>query len=611
MPRQRFTRIALALTALFSTASFANITENSSADDIVISASRIESKRIESGSAITVLDQQYLKENQARSVAEVLQNVPGVSVTNSGGFGQPTSVFIRGASSSNTLVIIDGIEVNDLTTSAGSYDFAHLMVDSVERIEILRGSQSALWGSDAMGGVINIVTKKGQAGFNPTANIEIGENSYHKETINLNGAKGNSHYSFSASNMKTDGISARKNESDDDSYENQNITLKAGHQFNDIFTMDAVLLYNDSESEYDSYGTDSDSGYYSTSRQHQAKLNTNIELLNKQWKNRISIAVSDSERKHFAASNTKFEGTKIKTDLQSDYYFTPVDEYTQRLSFIAEHEKDEYEDSSSERDMETSGIVLGYGADWEKTIFANAALRHDFNDSFDDTTTYHIDISAWASDGTRLHASHGTGSKNPTFYQLYGYYGNTSLKPEESLSWDAGIEYNFSALDAYLDLTYFDSSYTDMIDTECNASWVCTFYNVDEATARGVELTGSLKISKDFRANANYTYTDTDNGDGDQLARRPKHSASINANYKYTPNLSANIGVNYVGKRLDTNYSPLEVDSYTVINIALAYQVNEHIILSTRIENAFDKDYEEASNYNTDDRTAYIGVSFK
>jgi len=630
MPRLRYTPIALALSTLFSAQliaaeSIAAETQNAeqnTQDDIVISATRVETKRIESGSSITVLDEQYIKENQARTVAELLQDVPGVSVSKSGGLGATTSVFIRGADSNKTLVIIDGIEVNDLSSITGGYDFANLTADNIERIEVLKGSQSALWGSDAMGGVINIVTKKGKAGFTPTASAETGAHNYHKENISLSGTQGDSHYSLSASNLQTDGISAKNGEfddPDDDGYKNQNVSLKAGHQFTDIFAMDTVLRYSDAETQYDGFSSDANS----TNLQHQAKLNSHLNLLDNQWQNRLSVAFSDSKNETFSGSTSEsaYEGQKIKTDLQSDYYLNTVNEYTQRISFIAEHENEQYQSWSMDQKerIEASGIVLGYGVDWAKTIFVNAAVRGDFNDKFDDTTTYHIDTSAWVSDGTRLHASHGTGVKNPTLGQLYGYspsiwgdyVGNTELQPEKSTSWDAGIEYNFADADAYIDLTYFDSRYTDMHNYYTDPdTFAGTYINLDnKATARGIELTGKVKVSTKLRVNTGYTFMETDDGDGDELLRRPKHTASINANYKYTPALSANIGARYVGKRLD--YGNIELEDYTVVNIGAAYQVQEHITLSARIENALDKDYQEVSGYNTDPLTAYVGISFK
>jgi vitamin B12 transporter len=621
MQRLRYTPIAILFSTLFSTSSFAAVNAvemNTAEDDIVISANRVESKRIESGSSISVLNAQYLKDNQARTVAEVLRDVPGISVANSGGIGKKTSVFIRGAESKNTLVIIDGVEVNNLANLDGDYDFAHLMADDVERIEILKGSQSALWGSDAMGGVINIVTKKGSAGFTPTASLEIGENNYHKENISLSGAKGGSHYSLSASSLKTNGISATATDPDDDSYKNQNINLKVGHQFNDIFAIDGVLRYSDAEAEYDNtYSPGGDN--YSTSRQRQAKLNSNLDLLNKQWRNRLSIAFSDSKNEDFSSNSGESQGQKIKTDLQSNYYFNTVNEYTQRLSFIAEHESDKYQSlaMAEEDEIAASGIVLGYGIDWAKTVFFNAAIRRDFNNKFDDTSTHHLDISAWVSAGTRLHASQGSGVKNPNLGQLsgtntgWGYAGNPDLKPEKSNTWDAGVEYNLADLDGYVDFTYFHSRYTDM--HRWSGDYPNSTYTnlTDKATARGVELTANLLVAKAMRINAGYTYMETDDGSADnkQLLRRPKHAASLNSNYKYTDKLSANIGVRYVGERQDVGN--ITLDDYTLINIGATYQIHQHIAISGRLENAFDKDYEDIAGYNSDPLAAYIGVSFK
>ncbi len=633
MPRLRFTPIALVLSSIFSTQSFATETaveENNRQDDIVISASRIESKRIESGSSITVLDEHYLKENQARSVAEVLQDVPGLSVNRNGGFGKTTTVFIRGANSNQTLIIIDGVEVTDLSNMTGGYDLSNLMAANVERIEVLKGSQSALWGSDAMGGVINIVTKKGQGELNGSADFEFGSDKFNKQNINVNGATATSHYSLSASNLETDGISAKDEENGGkqaDAYENQTIALKAGHQFNETFAIDGVMRYSKSESDYDASSGDADN--YSKNRQRLAKVNAYLNLLNKQWQNRASVAYSDSNNQWFEPagwnSYTEAEGQKVKADLQSTYYLQTMGEYSQHITLLAETEQDEYENASFSglQEMKSSGIVAEYGIDWAKTIFFNAAIRHDFNDRFDDTTTHHIDISAWVSDGTRLHASQGTGVKNPTFGQMFGenagwgYIGNPDLQPETSDSWDAGVEYNFESLDGYVDLTYFDSRYTDMhayySDPE---TWQGTYINLeDEATARGVELTVNLRVATDLRVNAGYTYSKTSDGSADDktLLRRPKNTASINANYKYTDKLSANIGARYVGERRDSVYGEgdLTLDSYTVVNIAAAYQVHKRVSIYGRIENAFDTDYVNITGYSTEPLSAYLGVSFK
>lgn len=633
MLKPRHTKIALVLGSLLSTQSFAaeNQTENSTAqDDIIISASRVESKRIESGSAITVLDEQYLKDTQARSVADVLRDVPGVSVASNGGLGKKTSVFIRGASSSNTVVIIDGVKVTDQSSASGGFDFAHLMTDNIERIEVLRGPQSAIWGSDAMGGVINIITKKGRGPLNASADLEFGANKYNKQSVNINGSNDKTHYSFSASNISTDGISTKSGEfddPDDDGYKNQNITVKAGHQLTNTFSVDAVVHYTQADSDYDSYNYNStagaDNNSHTKTRQRLAKLNTHLNLLDNKWKNRLSFAYADSlsenndpQRIDWSTSKpqpyTENSGESSKADLQSDYFLDTEGDFTHRFTIVAETEKSTYQPWSVEQEqkMTSSAAIAEYAVDWTKTIFLTTSLRRDFNSDFANTTTHKFALTGWVNDGIRLHASQGSGVKNPTFSQLFGSYATLTLSPETSNSWDAGIEYNFADIDGYIDLTYFDADYDDAIRWDPTKGGYGGYVNQNEKS-NGIELSSSFKITQALRVNGQYTYMETSDGtaENNDLLRRPKHSASINSNYKYTEKLSANIGVRYVGERLD--YGNIDLDDYTVVNVGVNYQVHEHIAIYGRVENAFDKNYVDITGYSTDPLTAYLGVSFK
>jgi len=278
-----------------------------------------------------------------------------------------------------------------------------------------------------------------------------------------------------------------------------------------------------------------------------------------------------------------------------------MDDDSQHISLIAEHSSGEYTISDT-YNVEASAASLGYGFDWEKTIFINAIARRDINDTFANNNTYHIDASAWANKETRLHTSYGTAFSNPTFYQLYSGNGNKILSTEKSHSWDAGIEYNFKDADAYVDLTYFNATYTDMITYTDDA-----YTNLEhEASTYGLAFSGHLKMTEAFRVNTSYTYTQSDDGTGNELSYRPERSAAINANYQYTPKLSANIATNYVGKRLDENNDQLS--SYLVTNIALIYKIHQHVTLSARLDNAFNEQYEEISGYDVDERTIYIGI---
>ena len=628
MSRQNYTPVAIIISTLFSTNIFAEtqLQQTSAADDIVISASRVETKRVETGSSITVLDEKYIKDSQAITVEDLLRQVPGVSVASNGGMGSLTSVFIRGAESNHTLVVIDGVEVNDISSVTGGYNFANLMAANIERIEVLKGAQSALWGSDAMGGVINIVTKKGETGFNPSASIERGTQDHLSANVNVNGATEKSHYSFSYSNLSTDGINAttadtRTGGDELDGFKNETVAIKAGHQVNKTLSFDGVMRISDSSSEFDDSYNQEDG--LSNNRQRLAKINTNIDLLDNRWTTRVGIAYSDTDSESLQDSYDPYvsDGQKVKLDLQSNYQFEIVADYSQRITFVAETERDEYRNSyyPELQEMQNTGLVLDYGMDWAKTIFANAAIRHDFNDTFDDTTTYHIDTSAWISDGTRLHASAGTGVRNPTFSQLngnnpgWGYVGNPDLEPESSKTWDIGAEYNFASFDGYLDITYFDAKFTDLHEYIYSPdTFLSTYENVEgESTSKGVEVVFSSNITQDWRLNAHYTYNETDDGgdEGNSLIRRPDHSAGVQSNYQLTAKLNSNLGVNYVGKRLDSG--DVILDAYTLVNIGANYEVNEHFSVYGRIENAFDTEYVEVVGYNTEPVTAYLGVTIK
>ncbi|WP_028864570.1 TonB-dependent receptor domain-containing protein [Psychromonas aquimarina] len=621
MPHLRITPIALILGSIFSTQSLAaesDAAADSSRDDIIISASRVETKRIESGSAVTVFDQQYLKENQTRSVAEILRDAPGVSVASNGGLGKKTSVFIRGASSSNTVVIIDGVKVTDHSSASGGFDFSHLMADNIERIEVLRGPQSALWGSDAMGGVINIVTKKGRGQLNGSVDLEFGGNKFNKQSINLNGSNDKNHYSVSASNLSTDGISTKNGEfddPDDDGYKNQNVTLKAGRQFTRIFSLDAVMRYTDSESEYDVTGSYDDN--YAKNRQRSAKINSHLNLLDNKWKNRLSLAYSDTVSQNYEPQGyygpyAENSGDNTKVDLQSDYFLNSTGDFNHRFTLAAETEQSKFQAWSvdQEQKMDSSAVIGEYAVDWTKTVFLTASLRRDFNSDFDNTSTHKITLSGWANDGIRLHASQGTGVKNPTFSQLFGYYATPDLNPESSRSWDAGIEYNFERIDGYIDLTYFDADYDDAIRWDPNNGSFGGYVNQNEKS-NGIELSSFVRATKALRINGQYTYMETNDGTqaGNELLRRPKHSASLNLNYKFTNKFSTNLGARHVGTRLD--YGNIKLDSYNLVNIGANYQVHPRITVYGRIENAFDTDYVDITGYSTEPLTAYLGVRFQ
>lgn len=625
MQNHPLAKVTLAFVAVLNapTALANETTTKNPKDDIVISASRVETKRIETGSSITVIDETYLEENQSRSVAELLRDVAGVSVASNGGLGKKTSVFIRGSASENTVVIIDGVKMSDRSSASGGFDFANLMADSIERIEVLRGPQSALWGSDAMGGVINIVTKKGKGPLNGRFDVQLGSNQYHREVANINGSTKKSNYSLTISNIDSDGISTKTGEFDDpdkDGYKNQNVAFKGGYQFTPIFAIDAIFNYTTTESEYDSnYDTVNlaNNNVYGKNRQQFAKINTHLNLLDNRWKNRLSVAYAKSHAENFdplywsGDTYTVNSGENIKAELQSNYFYDSGD-FKHRFTLAGEIEESTFQawGVNDEQQMNSSAVIAEVATNWLQTVFVSASFRQDFNSEFDNTNTYKLAASAWVSDGIRLHTSYGTGVKNPSFSQLTGPYATPDLNPESSTGWDAGIEYNFVSVNGFVDLTYFNSNYIDAIRWDSTAGAFGGYVNQDEDSA-GLELSSFVHITSDLRVNGQYTYMQTSDGTAadNDLLRRPDHSASINANYSLTKKWNINVGARYVGKRLD--YDNVELDSYTLFNLASAYQIHKRISVYGRVENVFDHEYIDITGYGSEELSAFIGISIQ
>jgi vitamin B12 transporter len=624
----RHTPIALVLLSLYSAQTLAADNVQSTSERMNISITKgfttlivDENSKAETGTAITVFTEKDIEKLQAKTVADVLQNAPGVSVASNGGIGHRTSVFIRGSASSNTVVVIDGVKVSDQSSASGGFDFAHLMADGIAQIEVIRGSQSALWGSDALGGVINITTKKGKQGIHTSADIEFGGNDYAKQFVNINGATSKAHYSLSASNLSTEGISAQTgsdDDPDDDGYRNKMASLKGGYQFSPTFSIDGVMRYTDSKSEYDAYGYASgqDNDVYGTYTNRLAKINTRLNLLENRLNNRLSFSYSDTSSENFDpqgyyGSYTENSGETLKAEIQSDYLLT-VDDFKHRFTIAGELQNDSYlpwngGSTPEEQKMDSSSIIGEYHVNWHDKVFFTGSARYDANSEFDNTSTYKLALSAWASKTIRLHASHGTGVKNPTFSQLFGYYATPDLDPETSISTDAGIEYNFLDQNGYIDLTFFDAQYNDGI------RWNSSTYgyeNQDEKVL-GIELSSSFVVLKNLSLNSQYTYLNTEDGtdDKNELIRRPKHSASLTSTYHYTSKLNATIGINYVGERLD--YGNIELDDYTLVNLSANYQITDRFSIYGKIENLFDKDYVVITDYGTDPITGYVGVKFQ
>ncbi len=596
-----------------------------SLDTVTVTANATPTEASEVGSALTVVSHEELQKRQIRVVADALRSVPGVSFDRSGALGNLTQVRIRGAEPNQTLVLIDGIEVNDPALGS-EFDFGSLLAYDVERIEVLRGPQSALYGSDAMGGVINIVTKRGSG--KPHVKAELEGGSFGTVSGNASVSGGTDRYDFlvSGSGISTDGISTAsewRGNPEKDGYRNGTGFAKVGVNATDWLRLDFVGRYTDYTSEYDDFGTRAfDADFEAKGKQTYGRSQATIDLLGGRWQHILGAAYSGIDTDYFSyGSVSAYEGRKTKLDYQTNYFLdTPSLDAHHTFTFKAEHEEDsllaDTPYSALDKSIRSEGFVGQYQLSVAEALFVTAALRHDENDFFDDATTYRLTGAyRFAQTGTKIRASYGTAVKNPTLFELYGYtgsyIGNPNLSPETAKGWDVGIEQGFWDGRIHAEATYFEERIDDLIVGAGSTS-----VNLHgESTITGVELAGSVEPLPGLTVKASYTFMNPEDANGDKLIRRPDNTASLHVDYAFLDGRAdVNLGVSYVGERRDDTYDafyntvPVTLDAYTLVDIAASYDLTDNAEIFGRVENLLDERYEEVFSYGTPGRAAYAGI---
>jgi vitamin B12 transporter len=579
-------------------------------EDVVVTATRMETPLSKVGSSTTVITAQDIERDQAREVIDVLRKVPGLSITQTGSFGSSTSIFMRGMSSYHTQLLIDGVEMADPSAGQPSYDFGHLMVTDIERIEIVRGPQSTLYGGDAIGGVINIITKKGKGKPRSSVSAEYGSYNTKNLKASLSGAQQKLSYAVSASYLDTQGFSSadeRNGNTEEDGAENLTVNANFGVQFNDIFSMDTKLRHMRSEIEYDNWtgGRAVDRNDNMRKTESSAYLGANLALFDNRLTNKLGVSYISSERDTYLgeARNSYFDGYKNKLEYQGNFKITDA----QNIVFGAETEQEHTEQSGIDRKVRNNGYFATYQVEAVENLLLSAGARLDDHAKYGNHDTYRLTGSyTLNSTQTWFHSSMGTGFRAPSLYELYeSVYGggNEDLEPEESRGWDFGVEQPLWDDRIVLDVTYFENSTKNLIN------WVGTGYvNVNKAEARGVETGMSVDLLDNLSLDGAYTYTLAENkSTGGTLARRPKHEGTLTVAYEPMDDLTTDLSVRAKGRTYDSATSSY-MGGFAVYDFKTSYKINDTVTVFGRLENIFDKDYHEASSYGTGGRAAYAGV---
>ena len=629
--------------------------------EISVTANRVEGSQAAIGSAVSSISGEELEQRQIRVVSDVLRELPGVAVNRTGPVGAVTAIRIRGSESNQTLVLVDGVRMND-PGSGAEFDFANLLNLEVERVDVLRGPQSALYGSDAIGGVINIVTRKGEPG--PTrfrASIEGGSLGTVTGTASVSGGTEAYDYLFAGQGFSTRGVSTAKrfdafaptSSLDRDGYKSGTGLAKVSVRPTENLEFTGVARYTEFDADRDGFGAASDGYPFAASvdnrdtekgKQFFGRAQVKATLLDGAWDHVLGLSYTNQDRRSYDGTDLKTYaslGEMTRFDYQTNFRFETQGALpaSHVVTFGADHTRDAVKSFTAfpfppdapnplRKHIDNAGLVGQYQIGFFEKLFVTGSIRQDFNDRFDEATTYRL-ASAYTFDQTRtkIRASWGTGVKNPTTFELFGFSGNyipnSDLKPERGEGWDMGFDQPIWDDRIVLDATYFQQRVRDLISSETLAdpSDPTGFVNrpinlAGTSKIDGVEIGLTLKPIDGLTLRGAYTFTDGEDATGATLVRRPRHVASFNANYAFLEGrANVNLGVVYNGRQRDFAYdattyarASVPLKAYTLVNVAASYKVTENGELYGRIENLFDKRYEEVLTYNTPGRAAYGGV---
>jgi vitamin B12 transporter len=608
-------------------------------ETIVVTASRTPTKLEATGSSVAIIDRALIERRQAPFVGDLLRDVPGVAASRAGGFGTQTQLRLRGSEANHVLVLIDGIDASD-PAIGDEFQFENLPSVGIERIEIVRGPQSALWGSDALGGVINIITRRPEAGVEAEGSYEAGSFDTQQAVGRFGLGRGKRAFGLDVARFETDGTNISRSGTENDGYRSNSANLSFRAEPTERIELDLLARYSDTVNEFDAtdFATGLPSDAYRTTSAQRGYFKAGLRLAPEQGpEHGLRLTLLDSAGTNTADDTEigSFGAEKLGLYYQGDLALDAAEAH--RLTFALDHEQQRYRqrgpaspfgDPNHDQDLDTTGYVLEYRASLRNALELSASARRDVNSDFASVTTYRVTGSRPLGSGrTRLRSSIGSGQKSPTFVERFGFFpdvflGNAALSPEQSKGWEVGFDHDFANDRVSLAATYFD----EVLENEINgfvfdpARGQFTAANTAGRSHRaGVETAVWARISGAIDLAGSYTFLDStqDDGNGAQIAeiRRPRHTASLNLNYAVSERANLNLNVFVNGGQLDTYFPPfplpeqrIRLSSFRLVALAASFRLTERLEVFGRIENLLDEDYEEVYGFATPGAAAYVGL---
>jgi vitamin B12 transporter len=586
------------LSLVASATLFASLEANTlTLNPIVVSATKTEQSLQNTTANIEIITAKEIEDKHYTTIAEALNSLSGVSVTSNGGFGKSTSVFLRGFDSKRALVLIDGIRYNDVSNSQDGASFEHLMLSDVEQIEVIKGAQSGVWGSEASAGVINIITKKAQMGTILTASLGYGSFDTRKYGASLAHKSDSYDFRLGVNRINTDGFTsyARRytdiNDYEDDGYKNTTINLNGGYRFDDYNTLRISHTDINLYTEYDSTTKDSEASYDKREKLSQISFeNKNNIALTKFYTNRSTFARDYS-------TGSEFDGKVNEYGVSAELPYSEND----FILIGGDYKSFEHLNQLNKKYTAKGIFLTNHNQFWQNLILTES-IRSDNYDAFDDKTTGKIGMKYNFGSDTYLASNYGTAYNVPTLYQLYdGTYGNSTLKSEDTKSYDVTFGYHG------VTLTYFSSRVKEMIDYDFTTS---KYNNIDgTSTFKGFEAGYKNEVYEGTLVSLSYTRLSAKNKNGEDLRRRANETLKFGIDYYGFSKFHFGLNGEYVGSRYDNdNKQGAQTGRYTVANAVVNYDFSKNIKIYGKIDNITDKYYQSVNNYASSPRAYYAGM---
>ena len=582
-------------------------------DEITVTANRTETDAERTGSTVEIVEEAQIESAPVATVAEVLAFEPGVSVSASGGLGQASQLRVRGLAGAYLAVRVDGIDVSDPSGTQTYFDFGQLTTGAVSKLELLKGSQSALYGSEAITGVLDITSHRPtEDGVTHEVSAEAGSYGTYRQGYNLAIRDGGTELAFSINHVISDGFSAadeNDGNGEEDGYEATRLSFYGAHQLTDAVRIGIAGFLQDTTYDYDEgAGEDGDGSPDDVTTADSNGVRLFAEIQGDAIEHELPVSRYEIDRDLTGSNNWgpfafDYLGTREELAYKGVAQITPELE----LVFGADRTEETIESNGVEEDRTTTGVYAQ--ALWapRSDLDLSLSLRHDDTSDFGAATTGRL-AAAWRpADDLILRAAYGTGFRAPSLYELYGdYVGNEDLDAERSESFELGIEKRF-ANEGFVRATAFRTEIDDLIiyDTSVYA------YNQVEGrtTIEGLELSGGVAITPTLELLANYTYTETEDRDGDRLARVPRHDLTLGLDAALNDRVNGRVTVTHNADVVDAVSGGLEpLDDWTRVDAQITYDITDSAEAYLRVENLFDEEYQTITGYGTSDRAVYVGV---